>query len=503
MWSLCNYLCQHEGSMMDKEILDQAFEELQVVLGERATNEKTHRLGYSRDWSPRHRSHVDLPDIVVVPKTTDEVVEIVKIAYRHRIPVVPFAGGTGMGGGVAAWKGGIAIETKSLNQLQELDQSNMMVTVQAGIIIWDLNEELARHGLWFPHQPESKRACTIGATIGCDNDSTFGLRYGKILDVLSNVVMVTGEGEAVRFGRRKAAFTSTGYKLLDLIVGSEGTLGVVTEATLRVFPMPETRLVRGFVCRSLQDGIRALERMLASGLGVESAHLNCRKRLHFYTHAYRQKYQREPEIPDWAEAILLLSFAGDEEVVNFSLRKATRILLDEFAAEGVREQEMVDGWWASKHSLDFLPFHQKWPDSQRQKKFGAADIGLPIGRVQEAYQGFLDISSRWEQDVLGMTVYNESPNKPTASISFAVFVDDSTEESVANFYRYVREMSAMAVEMEGTMSSYIGDGDRLGGFNELEHGASYTYMKRIKEMFDPGGIFNPGKKFESRWIPTI
>ena len=188
-------------------------------------------------------------------------------------------------------------------------------------------------------------------------------------------------------------------------------------------------------------------------------------------------------------------------MVDFSLGKATRVLTTEFAAEGVKEQEMVDGWWASKHTLDFLPFRQKWPDSQRQKKFGAADIGLPIGRVEEAYQRFLQIADRWGQDILGMTVYNESPNKPTASISFAVFTDDSTQESVANFYNYVREMSTMAVEMEGTMSSYIGDGDRLGGFNELEHGESYAYMKRVKEMFDPGGIFNPGKKFESRWIP--
>lgn len=485
---------------MDEAALDQAFRALKTVLGARATRAMVHRIGYSRDWSPRHRSHTDLPHIVVVPHSTDEVVEIVKIAHHHRVPIVPFGGGTGMGGGVAAWKGGIAVETKSLDQILELDEANMMVTTQAGITIWALNEELARSGLWFPHQPESKRACTIGASIGCDNDSTFGLRYGKILDYLSNVVMVTGKGEALRIGRRKAAFSSTGYKLLDLVVGSEGTLGVVTEATLRVFPLPETRLVRGYVCRSLDDGIQALERVLSGGICVESAHLNCRQRLHFYTHAYREEYQREPDIPDWAEAILFLSCAGDEDVVNFSLEKATCILLDEFGVEELREQEMVDGWWASKHSLEFIPFRQKWPDSQREKKFGAADLGLPIGRVEEAYQRFVEIAANWGQDVLGMTVYNEAPNKPTASISFAVFVDDSSDESVANFYNYVKEMSAMAVEMEGTMSSYIGDGDRLGGFNELEHGDSYIYMKRIKEMFDPGGIFNPGKKFESRWI---
>ena len=485
---------------MDQSVVDEAFEELKRVFGERVTRAKVHRLGYSRDWSPRHRSHTDLPDIVVVPKDTDEVVEIVNIACRRRIPVVPFGGGTGMGGGVAAWKGGITIETKGLDQILEIDEANMMVTTQAGVTIWALNEELGRYGLWFPHQPESKRACTIGASIGCDNDSTFGLRYGKILDYLTNVVMVTGKGEALRVGRRKASFTSTGYKLLDLVVGSEGTLGVVTEATLRVLPLPQTRVVKSYVCRTLNDGIRALERILASGLGVESAHMNCRQRLHFYTHAYRQKYQREPDVPDWAEAILFLSFAGDEDVVNFTLNKAVRILKDEFRTEEVKEQELVDGWWASKHRLDFIPFQQKWPDSQRSKKFGAADVGLPIGRVEEAYQRFLEIAAKWDQEILGMTVYNEAPNKPTASVSFAVFVDDSSEENVANFYNYVRDMSSMAVEMEGTMSSYIGDGDRLGGFNELEHGDSYVYMRRIKEMFDPGGIFNPGKKFESRWI---
>lgn len=485
---------------MDQSVVDEAFDELKTVFGERVTRAKVHRLGYSRDWSPRHRSHTDLPDIVVVPKDTDEVVEIVNIACRHHIPVVPFAGGTGMGGGVAAWKGGITIETKGLDQILEIDEANMMVTTQAGVTIWALNEELGRYGLWFPHQPESKRACTIGASIGCDNDSTFGLRYGKILDYLTNVVMVTGKGEALRVGRRKASFTSTGYKLLDLVVGSEGTLGVVTEATLRVLPLPQTRLVRGYVCRTLNDGIQALERILASGLGVESAHMNCRQRLHFYTHAYRQKHQREPDVPDWAEAILFLSFAGDEDVVDFALNKAVRILKDEFRTEEVKEQDLVDGWWASKHRLDFIPFQQKWPDSQRSKKFGAADVGLPIGRVEEAYQRFLEIAAEWDQDILGMTVYNEAPNKPTASVSFAVFVDDSSEENVANFYNYVRDMSSMAVEMEGTMSSYIGDGDRLGGFSELEHGDSYVYMRRIKEMFDPGGIFNPGKKFESRWI---
>jgi glycolate oxidase len=479
-----------------------ALAELQAFLGDRATDSAVHRMAYSRDWSPRDKTVTDLPDIVVVPRDTDEVVKIVQVALAHGLPVVPFAGGTGMGGGVVAWKGGIMIETKGMNKVLEIDPDNMSVTVQAGLTIWELNEHLAPHGLWLPHQPESKRACTIGAAIGCDNDSTFGVRYGKILDCLTNAIVVTGRGEAVRLGHRKASFSSTGYNLMHLLVAAEGTLGVVTEATLRVVTLPRTREVRGWVFPTLIAGAHALERTLASGLSVESAHLNCRRRLHFYTHAYRQKYGKEPEVPDWAESILFLSFAGDEDVVDFGVNKARAILEGEYEAELVREQEIVEGYWDSKHRLAFLPFKQKWPDSQREKKFGSADVGVPIGRLEEMYHAFLEISAKYDQEILGMTVYNESPNKVSPSISFAIFVDDSTEETVRKFYGYVREMSLKAIELEGTMSTYIGDGDRLGGFNQREHGLGYRYMRELKALFDPQNIMNPGKKFESRWIPA-
>jgi FAD/FMN-containing dehydrogenase len=269
-----------------------------------------------------------------------------------------------------------------------------------------------------------------------------------------------------------------------------------------VLPLPRNRQVRGYFFQSLDESAKGLERLLSAGLGIESAHLNCRHRLHFYTHTYREKFGHEPNVPEWAEVILFLSFAGDEDVVNFHIDRSTQILVDEFHAHPVQEKEMVEGWWDSKHRLEFIPFKQKWPDSQRHKKFGSADLGLPIGRLDEGYHHYLEIAKKWDQEILGMTVYNESPNKATASISFAVFVDDSSEESVRRFYQYVREMSEMAIQLEGTMSSYIGDGDRLGGFNQLEHGISFEYMRRIKEVFDPKNIMNPGKKFESRWITS-
>ncbi|MHA1271201.1 MAG: FAD-binding oxidoreductase [Candidatus Helarchaeota archaeon] len=480
--------------MIAKEIINEIIEKIGK---DKVRTEDFQLISYSRDWSPRPKDDTHLPDIVVRPTSTEEVSEIIKIANKYRIPITPIAGLTGMGGGAVPVSGGIAIETKGLNKIIEIDEKNFTVTTQAGITVLKLNETLQKRGLWWPHDPESKPSSTVGAAISCDNDSTFGIKYGRSVDFLLNAVIVTGTGEILRVGHRKALCTSTGYKLHWLLIGAEGTLGLITEVTLNIFQIPETRIVDGYLFRSIQDALDGLNRLLQSGLSVESAHINCKSRLGFYTQAYREKYGRNPEIPDWAESILFISFNGDKEVVKFSKEYAKKILSK---GQLVKEREIIDSWWASKHTLSLIPFIQKWPESQRIKKFGSADLGIPIGRIQEAYELYNQIAEKNNIEILGMCVYNERPNRISPSISFAVFVDDSTSEKVKNFYNYVKEMSEMAISKEGTMSTYIGDGDRLGGFNRLEHGRALDYMFKIKKIFDPNNILQPGKKFESHWI---
>ncbi|MHA1156943.1 MAG: FAD-binding oxidoreductase, partial [Candidatus Heimdallarchaeota archaeon] len=217
------------------KITPEIVQELKEAVGKDVIfDEKTHRMAYSRDWSPRDDKNTTLPDVVVRPRTTEEAAKIVAIANKHRIPVTPMGGLTGMGGGAVPIYGGIAFETKGLNKVLEIDVENMTATVQAGIPLWDLNQEAKRHGLYLPHEPESKKAVTVGASIACNNDSTFGIRHGRMVDHLSNAVIVTGEGKIVRAGRRKAMCSNSGYQLNWLLVGSEGTLGIVTEATVKL-----------------------------------------------------------------------------------------------------------------------------------------------------------------------------------------------------------------------------------------------------------------------------
>ncbi|MBD3228111.1 MAG: FAD-binding protein [Candidatus Lokiarchaeota archaeon] len=480
--------------MIDKQIIHKLKEKFGT---DNVKTEDFNLMPYSRDWSPRPKDDTHMPDVVIKPTSTEEVSEILKIANANIIPVTPIAGLTGMGGGAVPVNGGIALETKALNKIIEIDEKNYTVTTQTGITVLKLNEELRKCGLWWPHDPESKPSSTVGAAISCDNDSTFGIKYGRSVDFLLNAVVVTGTGEILRVGHRKALCTSTGYKLHWLLIGAEGTLGIITEATFNIFKIPESRWIDGYLFRSIQDALDGLNELVKSGLSIESAHINCQSRLGFYTQAYREKFGRDPNIPDWAKSILFVSFNGDKEVVDFSKKYAKKILSN---GKIVEEREIIDSWWTSKHTLSLIPFVQKWPESQKVKKFGSADLGIPIGRIQDAYGEYQNIAEKHGIEILGMCVYNERPNRISPSISFAVFVDDSEPEKVRDFYDYVKEMSQMAIEKEGTMSTYIGDGDRLGGFNRLEHGKSLDYMFEIKKIFDPNNILQPGKKFKSQWI---
>jgi glycolate oxidase len=471
-------------------------EELIDAIGkDKVLKEDFERYVYGADWSPRTSDEVFPPDVVICPQTTEDVKKTVEIAYNHGIPITAGGGLTGMAGGAVPIHKGIYIDSTCMNKIIEVDVKNQTVRVQAGTTLQEVNDAVEPHGLWLPNLTESKWATTVGSSISCDNDSTFGMRYGKILNALLSVQVVIGTGEVLELGHRKSHFTSSGYKLKDLLVGAEGTLGVLTEATLKVEPLPEDRAVEMILFPSMKTAVDFLSRLMKAGLTVEGAHINCKRRLKFYTHAYRKKFGKDPEVPDWAEALLAIIFAGDKDFVKFERDYALEIA-SEMGGQLIKEREIVEGWWTSKHRLNFEPFKQKWPDSQRQKKFGAADPGIPMGRLEEMYKKFVETAEKYQLDILGMNAYLEHPNSIGFSLSCAVFVDYHDQDEVNRFRKYFEELTKAAVDLEGTLSTYMSDTDLKVPYFEYEHGASTKYMKAIKNLFDPKGIMNPGKKFE-------
>jgi FAD/FMN-containing dehydrogenase len=458
------------------------------------------RMAYSRDWSVRPASDICLPDLVVRPTSAEDVAKVIKIANKYKVPVTPCGGLTGLAGGAVPTHGGIMVDTRGMNKILEVDVDNLAVTVQTGITLAKLNEELEKYNLWFPNDPESKNASTIGGAIACRNDSTFGIKYGKIELSLISATLVTGKGEIIRVGHRKTLISSSGYKLHWLLIASEGTLGIITEATLRVFPRPKERIVEMIAFPRLSEAVHALNRIIQAGVSLESASIMCKNRFQFYSHDYRIKYGREAKLPSSARGILCISINGDPEVVSFSRNYVLKIS-EEFDGSVIKEREIVNSWWTHKHTLAFEPFKQSWPDSQRTTRFGAADVSIPQGKLDEAYEKYQELAAKHGLKILGMNIYVQIPYAVHTSVSFAVYVDDKDPSQVQRFYDYVRDMALYALSIGGSMSSYQGDGEKLGNFSCLEHGEAFRYMKMIKKIFDPNNIMNPGKKFgPPRWV---
>jgi len=190
--------------------------------------------------------------------------------------------------------------------------------------------------------------------------------------------------------------------------------------------------------------------------------------------------------------------AGDEDVVEFSVNKISDIM-EGMGIKLFENDEIVNGWWASKHTLQWEK--NKWPSGQRTAKFGAADVAVPPGRINDIYDAYLHYTEKYNIKKVGTAVYNSRPHI-SPSISFAVYVDDHDKEQVKNFFRFVADMSKEALRMEGTMSSYIGDGIRLRRLTRLEHGKSLGLMWEIKKLIDPDLIMNPGKIFPKEYDPT-
>ncbi len=473
-------------------------DELRAALGpDRVLDADFDRFSYSSDFSPLGPAEEVVPDVVVLPRTTEDVVEVVRVARAHGVPITPVGGMTGMAGGALAIRGGILLATHSMGLVLEVDARNQTVRCQAGATLQSVNDALAPHGLWLPHLPESKWSCTVGASIASDNDSTFGARHGKVLQPLLSVQVVDGNGRVLEFGHRKARFTSSGYKLKDLFVGAEGTLGIVTEATLKAEPAPPYRRVEMVVMPSLTKAVDLITHSLRAGIALEAAHINCRHRLRFYTHAYLVKHGHEPEVPEWAGALLAFAIAGEREVVDPQADWVIAKAESSLGGQVVRERDIVDSWWTSKHTLDFEPFKQKWPASQGEKMFGAADVGVPMGELERFYEeGFMALLKEHRLQVLGMNAYMEHPNSIGFSLSCAVYVDYHDQAEVDRYRAFILAMSRKALELGGTSTTYMSDTYLKIPVMREEAGDALEYYRRVKDIFDPLNIMNPGKKWE-------
>ena len=444
---------------------------LKALLGSRATDAAVVRDHHSHGESYHAPA---APDVVCFPRSTDEVVAIVDVSRRFQLPIIPFGAGTSLEGHVHALRGGITISLREMNRVLRVSPDDLDASVEAGVTRVQLNKALANTGLMFPIDPGAD--ATIGGMTATRASGTTAVRYGTMRENVLGLTAVLADGRVVKTGTR-ARKSAAGYDLTRLFVGSEGTLGVITEVTVRLHPRPEA--VSAAVC-SFESIRGAVDTVIATiQLGIPVARIELLDDLHMDA-INRYSHTTYPVAPT-----LLFEFYGDTAQHVASQAEAVQALAAErggHAFEWATRPEDRERLWDARHNAHYAalalrPGCRSW----------ATDVCVPISRLSDCVLETRD-------DHAGLTF-------PVCMVGHAgdgnfhlVYLLDPDNPAELERARELNDrMVARALAMGGTCTGEHGVGYGKMKFLEAEHGEGLSVMRDIKRALDPGNRMNPGK----------
>lgn len=439
---------------------------------ERATVNETILRNHSKDESyhePRR------PDVVVFPKSGEEVRKTLAFAWENQIPVTAFGVGSSLEGHTIPVYGGICVDFQLMNQVLAVYPKDFFVKVQPGITRSALNRELKKYGLFFPVDPGAD--ATIGGMAANNASGTTSVRYGVMRDQVRDIEVVLADGRIIHSGRM-AEKSSSGYNLNHLFVGSEGTLGLFTELTLRVYGIPEMVMAARAVFSSVGQATNAAFSLLSAGIPVARVELvdaRSIKQVNLYSGT------RYPEKPT-----LFLEFHGNEAGLKQDLAFARELAEDEncesFQAE--TDPSARARLWKARHHLAYA-FSHGYPD----KKMMITDVCLLRSQLTDA----VERARQWIDDspldgaVLG--------HIGDGNFHLFLMYDPNREEEIQAAEELNEKVVEYALARGGTCSGEHGVGLGKKKYQRAEHGAAFDVMQAMKRVLDEKGILNPGKIF--------
>lgn len=440
---------------------------------DRVLTKASELLCYAYDATAGEAGRV--PDVVVLPASTDEVARVVRIARDAGAPVYPRGAGTGLSGGAIPARGGIVLSTAGMDAVLELDVENQCAIVQPGVVIQRLNDMAAGHGLMYPPDPGSVAVATMGGSIAECAGGLRGLKYGVTKHYVTGLEVVLADGQVVRLGG-KTTKNVTGYDLVGLFVGSEGTLGVITEATVRLVPAPEARatMTAGFARSG--DASRTVAAIMAGRVipaTLEFIDATTLRLVEEYTHA---------GLPTDAAALLLIEVDGPPEAVVRDADFVERVCREHGGeVERAADDEARERLWAARRAA--------YPALARQSRGTIVeDASVPRSRVPEMLAAIEDIARRHGLTIATVGHAGDGNLHPT------VLVDPDDAQLMERARAAVSEIFRAAIDLGGTLSGEHGIGLAKApylGWALGEGGLDLT--RRIKAALDPQGILNPGK----------
>lgn len=446
-------------------------DELRLVLGDKVSVNQTMREHHSKDES----FHLPtLPDAVVYATSTEDVAATLKICNKNRTPVVAFGAGTSLEGNSTPIYGGVSLDVSQMDKVLRISQEDLDCTLQPGVRRKQLNEILSTHGLFFPVDPGAD--ATLGGMAATGASGTTTVKYGAMKELVMSLTVVTPNGEIITTSRR-ARKTSAGYDLTHLFVGSEGTLGVITELTLRVFGIPEVIAAATMQFPSLRSAVDGVIEVIQYGIGVARIEL-----LDSDAVSAVNKYS-DTNLPE--QTLLLMEFHGSAESTAIDIA-ATREVLERHGGSGfvqTTDEAERRKLWQARHDTSLA-----CRSLVKNAKNFATDVCVPISRMSDCIE-------ETQADLVASQLFGPIIGHVGDGNFHVVFsVDPEDHQMVERMEQFHTRLVERALAMEGTCTGEHGIGigkidylvDELG--NE-----AVGVMATIKKALDPNGIMNPGK----------
>jgi alkyldihydroxyacetonephosphate synthase len=458
---------------------------------DRKTDLTAHSL--NRNWYTRtlwsRNEQIPIADVIVYPESTEQISEVLKLANREKIPVTPYgSGSSGMGGNIPE-RGGIILDMKRMNKLEDINQKSLMATVQAGMGSWAYEDELNKRGYTSGHVPASNFCATIGGFLALRSAGRLSTGYGKIEDMAMALEVVLPGGQIMR--TRPVPAHATGPELNQLFIGSEGTFGIITKAVLKIHPYPEERRFRAFVFPTLHAGIEAMRKILRTGTRVIAARLYDERET---ATLFRKTWGVEKE-----GAYLVVGFDGMKDRVAME----ENVCLTICSKEGGEDlgNERGEYWWEHRYH-DYYPANID--DVERyQRLLGAGqaagatmDVCAPYDKIETLYEELKEVfmqkySEKYSADLYGH--FSHWYKFGTMVYSRWHVQDIPDGENIVALYNDVwSTLIPVAIKHGAVIEHHHGVGRVLGRFLKMQDEGSFEVLRNVKKALDPNNIMNPG-----------
>jgi len=449
-----------------------AIDDLRVLLGDRvsiSTGVRDHH-GKDESWHHPHR-----PDAVVFPDSTKEVSEIVQICARHRIPAVAYGTGTSLEGNVIPHHGGVVVDLMNMNQVLTVNAEDLDATVQARVTRKQLNEYVRDQGLFFPIDPGAD--ASLGGMAATRASGTNAVRYGTMRENVLALTVVLADGRIIRTSRR-ARKSAAGYDLTRLFVGSEGTLGIITEVTLRLYGIPEAMAAAVCSFDTLEGAVKAVIQTIQLGIPVA--------RIELLDEVQMDSVNKFSKLSYPVKDTLFIEFHGTQAGVKEQAELVQSIAGEHGGGEfkwATRQEERTHLWQA-RHDVTYAnkalrPGCEIW----------ATDVCVPISRLAEC---ILETKEDLKQSFLIAPLVGHVGD---GNFHLGFLIDRNNPAELAEAERLNDRLVMRALAMDGTCTGEHGVGLGKQKFLIAEHGEAVSVMRQVKQALDPLNILNPGKIF--------